>query len=182
MTQHSDQEILALCKDPASQRRAFTLLVEKYQSKLYWMIRRMVYSHADTDDILQNTYIKIWTAINTFREDASLFSWMYRIAYNETITFISQKKRELNLSDMGFCDYLENILDDNINIDCDALEKKLQKAILQLPDMQRLVFQLRYYDDFSYDDIATITGVSKGGLKSSYHIAAKKIEKIMLSD
>ncbi len=142
----------------------------------------MVIDHDDADDVVQNTFIKVWKGLPFFREDAKLFSWIYRIAYNETVSFLKSKKRDLGLSANAFCDHLENIVDDNKSINCEELEVKLQKAILDLPKKQQMVFHLRYYDEMPYEEMSEVLGTSVGSLKASFHIAVKKIEKIMLDD
>jgi len=182
MAQISDREILGLFKEEATRRKAFSLLVEKYQRRLYWMIRRLVIDHADTDDILQNTLIKVWGSLDGFRGDSRLFSWLYRIAYNEAITFLKRKRKALGLQSDAFSEFMENIVDENCSMDCPEIERKLQKALLRLPEMQRVVFQLRYFDHMSYEDISEITKSTTNSLKTSYHFATKKIEKYLLED
>ncbi len=182
MSQPSDQEILDLFRDESTQRQAFTMLVNRYKKRLYWLIRKIVINHDDTDDVLQNTFIKIWKGLPFFREDSGLYSWIYRIAYNESLTFLKNRKKELALASVAFNRYLENQLCDQRNISCSEIEEKLQKALLQLPEKQRIVFHLRYYDELQYDEISRIFGTSIGALKASYHLAMKKIEKYMLED
>lgn len=178
----SDRELLDLFRDENTRRKAFTLLVKQYQQKVYWVIRRMVVDHDDADDVLQNTLIKVWKGLPFFREDSKLFSWIYRIAYNESVSFLKSKKRDLGLSADAFCDYLENIIDDNKAVSSEEIEARLQKAILCLPEKQRMVFHLRYYDEMPYEEMSEVFGTSVGSLKASFHLAVKKIEKKMLED
>jgi RNA polymerase sigma factor (sigma-70 family) len=182
MNQHSDREILDLFKEESTRRKAFTMLVTQYQKRLYWIIRRMVISHDDTDDVLQNTLIKIWKGLPTFREDSQLFSWIYRIAYNESVTFLKQKKRDLSLSSEAFQNYMGNRFCNDEDISCTEIEEKLHRALQHVPDKQRVVFYLRYYDEMPYERMSEMLGTSVGALKASYHLAMKKIEKMMLED
>ena len=143
-------------------RQAFGKVIEHYSSQLYWQIRRIVIDHDDTNDVLQNTFIKAWTSIDHFRGDARLSTWLYKIAINESITFINKRKAQAQVS-----------LDDD---DGDSAQVKLQQAIASLPQKQRLVFNMRYYDEMKYEDMSEILGTSVGALKASYHHAIKKIE------
>jgi RNA polymerase sigma factor (sigma-70 family) len=182
MKKLSDQEILAMYHQESTRQEAFTVLVKQYQERLYWLIRRMVIDHDDADDVLQNTLIKIWKGLPFFRENSALFSWIYRIAQNEALSFLKVKRREMRLNSRGFCEHLEEVLDDHHYMDCNAVEAKLQKALLTLPDKQRLVFHLRYYDEMPYEEMAKMLGTSEGALKASYHHAVKKIEKSLCED
>ncbi|WP_426491647.1 RNA polymerase sigma factor [Hymenobacter sp. 102] len=172
-----DQEILTRFRDPAARNVAFNQLVRKYQSKVYWHVRKMVVDHDDADDLTQDVFIKVWNHLENFRQDASLFTWIYRIATNECLSFLSSKRRKffLPLNDVGA--ELTAKLETDESLAGDAVELKLQKAILRLPDKQRLVFNLRYYDEMPYEQMAEVTGTSVGALKASYHHAAKKIEQ-----
>ncbi|AIZ64175.1 RNA polymerase sigma factor [Hymenobacter sp. DG25B] len=172
-----DQEILLKFQDPAARNVAFNQLVRKYQTKVYWHVRKMVIDHEDADDLTQEVFIKVWKHLENFRQDASLYTWIYRIATNECLNFLSSKRRRffLPLNDVGA--ELAAKVEADPNIAGDAIELKLQKAILQLPDKQRLVFNLRYYDEMPYEQMAEVTGTSVGALKASYHHAAKKIEQ-----
>jgi len=172
-----DQEILVKFADPASRNLAFNQLVRKYQQKVYWHVRKMVVDHDDADDLTQDTFVKVWKHLGNFRQDASLYTWIYRIATNECLNFLSSKRRKffLPLNDVG--EELASKLEADPNLAGDEVELKLQKAILRLPDKQRLVFNLKYYDDMKYEDMAEVTGTSVGALKASYHHAVKKIEQ-----
>ena len=177
-----DREILDKIHQPESRNYGFNLLVRKYQERVYWHIRKMVIDHEDTDDVLQDVFIKIWKNINNFREDSSLFTWIYRIATNESLNYLKKKKRRFMLPLVDIKSELEAKLDQSPLIDGDEIQIRLQKALLQLPDKQRLVFNMKYFDDMKYDEIAEITGTSVGALKASYHHAVKKIEDIISSD
>ncbi len=174
-----DSEILALFADPTRREAAFAHLVRKYQSKLYWHVRKMVVGHDDADDLLQDIFLKVWRALPNFRQDAQLYTWLYRIATNECLGFLTSKKRKflLPMTDSG--EELAALLEADESLSGDAVELKLQRAILTLPDKQRLVFNLRYYDEMPYEQMAEVTGTSVGALKASYHHAAKKIEDFM---
>jgi RNA polymerase sigma factor (sigma-70 family) len=172
----SDQELLSLFSDAATKEQGFTGIVKKYQEKMYWHIRRMVIDHSDADDILQNTLIKIWKGLENFREESQLFTWMYRIATNETLSFLAkqQKRAVVSLDDMG--SVLEDRIKADSHFDANKLEWRLQLAIQQLPEKQRMVFNLRYYDAMPYEEMSKVLETSEGALKASYHHAAKKIE------
>jgi RNA polymerase sigma factor (sigma-70 family) len=174
-----DSEILALFANPTHREAAFAQLVRKYQSKLYWHVRKMVVGHDDADDLLQEIFLKVWRALPGFRQDAQLYTWLYRIATNECLGFLTSKKRKffLPMTDAG--EELAAKLEADESLGGDAIERKLQRAILTLPDKQRLVFNLRYYDEMPYEQMAEVTGTSVGALKASYHHAAKKIEDFM---
>lgn len=171
-----DKELLEAFKIPGNREKAFTQIIKKYQEKLYWHIRRMVSSHEDADDILQNVFIKVWNALENFRGDSQLFTWLYRIATNECFTFLEQQKKRssISLSDEG--SGLANTIIADKNFDASKLEWKLQLAIQELPEKQRIVFNLRYYDEMPYEKMSKILKTSEGALKASYHHAAKKVE------
>ena len=182
MTPHTDdQELLQSFKEPATRERAFTGIIKKYQEKLYWHIRRMIVDHDDTNDVLQNMFIKVWKGLENFREDSQLYTWLYRIATNESLTFLSQQKKRsfVSLSDVETG--LSNKLKSDTNFDANKLEWKLQLGIQNLPEKQRLVFNLRYYDEMPYEEMSKILDTSEGALKASYHHAAKKIEEFILN-
>lgn len=169
-------------EDPEGQQWAFNQIVKKYQQRIYWLLRRMVLNHDDADDLLQETFIKIWQGLPKYRGDAKLYTWIYRIASNEALNFLT-KRRKINavsLEDVS-PELLENLSQETM-IDGDEIQAKLQKAILQLPDKQRLVFQMKYYEELRYEDISAITDTSVGALKSSYFIAVKKIEEFLNRD
>ena len=177
-----DQELLAKIRNPETRNYGFNLLVRSYQQKVYWLVRKMVIDHDDADDLTQEVFIKIHKSIDTFREDAQLFTWIYRIATNECLTFLNKKRRRffLPIEDVGA--ELANKIDSTPSLAGDEIQKKLQKAILTLPDKQRLVFNLKYYEDMPYEEMAAVTGTSEGALKASYHHAVRKIEEFLKHD
>ncbi len=176
-----DKELLHLFKQPENKERAFTAIIKKYQEKLYWHIRRMVVEHEDANDILQNMFIKVWNSLEKFREDSQLYTWLYRIATNESLTFLEQLKRRSAVSLSDVEDGLSNKIKADDNFDGNKLEWKLQLAMQKLPEKQRLVFNLRYYDEMPYEEMSRILETSEGALKASYHHAAKKIEDYLLN-
>jgi RNA polymerase sigma-70 factor (ECF subfamily) len=175
-----DNELLYQFKNSANKELAFTAIVKKYQEKLYWHIRRMVIDHDDTNDVLQNMFVKVWKGLANFREDSQLYTWMYRIATNECLSFLEQKKRKGAERFDDVESSLSNTIKADSNFDANKLEWKLQLAIQQLPERQRLVFNLRYYDEMPYEEMSRILETSEGALKASYHHAAKKIEAFIL--
>ncbi|MDB5126100.1 sigma-70 family RNA polymerase sigma factor [Mucilaginibacter sp.] len=174
--QAEDEEILSKFRDEKTRNEAFNLLLKKYQQKIYWHVRRMVIDHDDADDIVQDVFIKIWKNLPGFRNDAQLYTWMYRIATNECITFLNKKKQKNNVSldDVDF--ELADTLSSSDQFTGDQIQKKLQEAILTLPDKQRLVFNMKYFDDMKYEEMSEVLGTSVGALKASFHLAVKKIE------
>lgn len=179
LTELSDRKILDLIKDPNSNHYGFNLLVRKYQKQVYWLIRRMVIDHNDTDDLVQETFIKVWKSLNNFRCDAQLFTWIFRIATNEALGFLKKKNRLLFLPLVDYEYKMASKLEDDNYFNGNEIELKLQKAILTLPAKQRLVFNMKYYDELKYEDMSNILDTSVGALKASYHIAVKKIESIL---
>jgi RNA polymerase sigma factor (sigma-70 family) len=166
----------------SGQQWAFNQIVKKYQQKIYWLLRRMVINHDDADDLLQDTFIKIWQGLSSYRGDAKLYTWIYRIASNEALNFLTKRRKMLSVSiDDVSPELLEHLSHETV-ASGDEIQAKLQKAVLQLPDKQRLVFQMKYYEDLRYEDIATITDTSVGALKASYHLAVKKIELFLNQD
>jgi RNA polymerase sigma-70 factor (ECF subfamily) len=178
----SEVELVEKLRNPDTRREAFTRVVEEYNEKLYWMIRKMVLSHDDANDILQNTFLKAWTNLDNFRGDAKLFTWMYKIALNETITFLN-RQRAINTVSIDDTDVymLEKIRGDEY-FDGDALQVKLEEAVLHLPEKQRIVFTMKYHDEMKYEDMSEVLGTSVGALKASYHHAVKKIEAFLTKD
>jgi RNA polymerase sigma-70 factor (ECF subfamily) len=176
-----DKELLELFRDPSSKEKAYTSIVRKYQEKLYWHVRRMVVDHDDANDVLQNVFIKVWKGLENFREDAKLYTWLYRIASNESLTFLEQQKKRQSVSFDDVQGGLSERLKADKDFDPSKIEWKLQLAIQQLPEKQRLVFTLRYYDEMPYEDMSRILETSEGALKASYHLAAKKIEDYILN-
>jgi RNA polymerase sigma factor (sigma-70 family) len=179
--QVEDEEILSKFREDTTRNEAFNLLLKKYQQKIYWHIRRMVINHDDADDLVQDVFIKIWKNLPGFRNDAQLYTWMYRIATNECITFLNKKKQKNNIP-LDDVDYeLANTLSSSDQFSGDQIQKKLQQAILTLPDKQRLVFNMKYFDDMKYEEMSDVLGTSVGALKASFHLAVKKIEAFILS-
>ena len=178
-----DSELLFQFKLPSSKEKelAFTGIVKKYQEKLYWHIRRMVVDHDDANDVLQNAFIKVWKGLVNFREDSQLYTWLYRIATNECLTFLEQQKKRASVSLNEDENGLSNKVKADENFDASKLEWKLQLAIQQIPERQRLVFNLRYFDEMPYEEMSRILETSEGALKASYHHAAKKIEDFLLN-
>ncbi len=177
----SDEELLIRFKNPTERDSAFTHIVKKYQQKLYWHIRRMVISHDDADDVIQNTFIRVWKGLDHFKGESQLYTWLYRIATNESITFINNKKRKMAASIDEENDYLHTTLKADKNFDTTAAEWKLQQAILALPEKQRIVFNLRYFDEMPYEEMSKVLETSEGALKASYHHAVKKVEEYLLN-
>ncbi len=175
----NDKELLQQFRVSATKERAFTLILKKYQERLYWHIRRMVVDHEDANDVLQNMFIKVWGGLENFREDSQLYTWMYRIATNECLTHLEKQKRRVSVSIDDEDGGLEDKIKASENFDANKLEWKLQLAIQQLPEKQRLVFNLRYYDELPYEEMSKILETSEGALKASYHHAAKKIEEFI---
>ncbi len=180
VTDYSDKELIGLFRKTESRDLAFNLIVRKYQEKLYWHIRKLLIDHSDTDDTLQNTFIKVWTGLDNFREDSGLFTWLYRIATNEALSFLNNKKRRFLLPLVDVEKQLSNSLKNDEYFNGDELQLKLQKALLTLPEKQRVVFNLKYFDEMKYEEMAEILETSVGALKASYHHAVKKIEKYIL--
>lgn len=169
-------------QDPISRNEAFKEMLKLFKERLYWHIRNIVKDHDDTDDVLQNTFIKIFKNIDGFKGDSRLYSWMYRIATNESLSFLSQKAKKLQISSEELQQNLINNLEADTYFDGDAIKLKLQKAIATLPEKQQLVFNMKYFQELKYREMAEILDTSEGALKASYHIAAKKIENILKSD
>lgn len=174
-----DKELLHLFRQPDTREKAFTDIIKKYQEKLYWHIRRMVVDHDDANDVLQNMFIKVWNALDNFREDSQLYTWLYRIATNESLTFIDQQKKRSAISLSDVESNLSNKIMADKHFDSNKLEWKLQIAIQQLPEKQRIVFNLRYYDEMPYEEMSRVLETSEGALKASYHHAVKKIEEFI---
>lgn len=180
--QISDTELLALFREPDTKDKAFTSIVKKYQERLYWHIRRMLVDHEDSNDVMQNVFIRVWNALANFREDAQLYTWLYRIATNECLSFIEQQKRKASVPLSDVEAGLSNKIRADRDFDPNKLEWKLQLAIQQLPEKQRVVFMLRYYDEMPYDEMSKVLETSAGALKASYHHAARKIEDFILNN
>ena len=172
-----DEQLVARLREPATCREAFGEVIKLYSEPLYWQIRRMVNNHDDANDLLQNTFMKAWGAIENFRGDAKLSTWLHKIAINESITFLEKERKRNNISLDDEDSYLINTIEADSNVDGDELALKLRKAIASLPEKQRLVFNMKYYDEMKYEEMSEILGTSVGALKASYHLAVKKIEQ-----
>lgn len=177
-----DHMILATFREEKTRELAFTQLVRKYQERLYWHVRRMVVSHDDANDIMQNVFIKVWKSLGSFREEANLYTWLYRIATNESLTWMEQQKKRTSISLSDDEDEsISNKLEAEKGFDANKLEWRLQQAIQSLPDKQKAVFNLRYYDEMPYEEMATVLDTSVGALKASYHHAVKKVEAFLIN-
>ena len=179
MNKYNEPEIIALLQDPTRQREAFGFIVKEYSEKLYWQIRRMVLSHDDSNDILQNTFIKAWTNIDYFRGSAKMSTWLYRIALNECLTFLNRKRANSQLSIDDADAEMINKLESDTYFDGDETQKIFLQAIQSLPEKQRIIFNLKYFEEMKYEEISEILGTSTGALKASYHHAVKKIEAFL---
>lgn len=179
-----DSVILQKFANEQTRKEAFSLLLNKYQQKTYWHIRRLVINHDDADDLVQDVFIKIWKNLGTFRNDSQLYTWIYRIATNESLTFLNKYKQKkqltVNLDDVIYD--LSDTLKDATYFDGNQIQMKLQKALLTLPSKQRLVFNMKYFDEMKYEEISAVLGTSVGALKSSFHIAVKKIEHYLTTE
>ncbi len=177
MTEYSDKELLEKFLDENTRHYAFNLLVNQYQQRLYWHIRRILLDHDDSNDVIQNVFIKVWKNLENFRQDSLLYTWLYRIATNEALTFLKQKKRRsfVSFSDVEY--EMADTLSNDPLFTGDKIQMRLQQAILKLPPQQRLVFNMKYFDAMKYEEISEILGVTVGALKATYHHAVKKISK-----
>jgi RNA polymerase sigma-70 factor (ECF subfamily) len=174
-----DQELVQKFLNPDTRNFAYNQLVRKYQQKIYGHIRKMVVDHDDANDLTQETFIKIWKNLASFRQESQLYTWIYRIATNECLHFLAAKRRRFFLPINDVAAELAQKIDASPLIEGDEIQKQLQKALLRLPDKQRLVFNMRYYDELKYEEISQILGTSVGALKASYHLAVKKIEEYL---
>lgn len=176
---YNEREVLALLQEESMRKQAFEQIVTQYSEQLYWQIRRMVLIHEDANDLLQNTFVKAWMNIEYFRGESKISTWLYRIAMNECITFLNKQRVMLTISlddqDTGLSDKLES----DPYFSGDRIQLLLQKALLTLPEKQRMVFNLKYYQEMKYEEISEIFGTSVGALKASYHHAVRKIEKFL---
>ena len=177
LTTTSDAELLEQFRNPVTKEKAYTIIIKKYQEKLYWHLRRMVVDHEDANDVLQNVLIRVWKGLENFREDSQLYTWLYRVATNECLTFLEQQKKRAAISLSDVESGLANKVVADKNFDANKLEWKLQLAIQGLPDKQKAVFNLRYYDEMPYEEMSRVLETSEGALKASYHHAVKKIEE-----
>lgn len=171
----NEQHLISRLQSPKHKEQAFRELLKHYQERLYWHIRKMVYHHDDADDVLQNTFVKIFRHIDSFKGDSKLYSWMYRIATNEAISFLNQKAKMQNITIEEVKEQALNNLTEDVYFEGDQLQLELQKAIATLPQKQQLVFTMKYFDDLTYKELSEILDTSEGALKASYHLAVKKI-------
>jgi len=179
--EYTDEQLLEMYKDESARNFAFNLIMNKYQKRVYMHIRRILIDHDDTDDVLQNTFIKAWKGLLNFKGESQLFTWLYRIATNESITFLNKKRTKFFVPWVDVEHKMSQKLESDSNFGGDKIQLKLQKAILTLPEKQRIVFNMKYYDDIKYEEMSDITGTSVGALKASYHHAVKKIEDYVLN-
>ena len=177
-----EQLIIEKIRNEETRNYGFNLLVREYQERVYWHVRKMVISHDDADDLVQEIFVKVWKNLNSFREDAKLYTWIYRIATNECLTFLKKKKRKYLIPIHDVSQELSEKLDEDVQISGDEVQLKLQKALLKLPDKQRVVFNMKYFEEMKFTEIAEITGTSVGALKANYHHAVKKIEEFIKGD
>lgn len=177
-----DHVLIEQFRDPQSRQFAFNQLIHKYQERVYWHIRKMVIDHDDTNDLTQDVFVKIYQNLETFRADAQLFTWIYRIATNECLGFLRKKKNRTMVTWDDAENELQHALANSLAPDGDEIQLKLQQAILTLPEKQRLVFNMKYFDELKYEDISSILDTSVGALKASYHHAVKKIEAFINQD
>lgn len=178
----AEETLVNELKNKESQAKAFEVLVNTYKERLYWHIRRIVLNHDDADDVLQNTFIKVFRSIDKFKGDSKLYSWMYRIATNEALTFLKQKSRKLGVSNEELQEQLIENLQADVYFDGEEIQLKLQQALATLPEKQKLVFNMKYYQEMKYDEISEVLETSVGALKASYHLAVKKIETYLRAD
>ncbi|UGU15559.1 RNA polymerase sigma factor [Sinomicrobium kalidii] len=177
-----DSGLIRQLKDQDTREKAFRELISQYKERLYWHIRRMVINHDDTDDVLQNTFIKIYRNIDSFKGESSLFSWIYRIAINESITFLNARAKRKGIGDSELRENLVKNLRADTYFDGDEIQLKLQRAVATLPEKQKLVFNMKYFEALTYEEISEILDTSVGALKASYHHAVKKIEQFLTTD
>lgn len=179
---HNDEELISKLRSQTTKESAFKELLRLYKERLYWHIRKIVISHDDADDVLQNTFIKVYKNIHNFKGESKLYSWMYRIATNEALSHLKQNSRLKQVGDQELQDQTINNLEADVYFEGDAIQLQLQKAIATLPEKQKLVFNMRYFDAMKYADMSEILDTSEGALKASYHIAVKKIEAFLTTD
>lgn len=181
-TDFDDLDLVNRLRDPSKCRTAFEEVITRYSEQLYWQIRRIVQNHDDANDLLQNTFMKAWCSIENFRGDAQLSTWLHKIAINESLTHLERERKRNDVSLDDEESYLIHAIEADTNIDGDELCKELRKAIATLPEKQRLVFNMKYYDDMKYEQMSAILGTSIGALKASYHLAVKKIEQYFINN
>ncbi|CAG5087633.1 RNA polymerase sigma factor [Parvicella tangerina] len=179
MPGQTDDQILQLFRE-GKQQDAFRLLMNSYQERIYWQIRRIVITHEDADDILQNTLIKVWKGLPKFKGNSKLYTWIFRIASNETFTFLEKNKKQLDQVEISDCYQFTGSNSDHV--DGEFIQEQLEKALRTIPEKQRMVFHLKYFEDMKYTEISEVVGTSVGALKANYHLAVKKIEEFLKSN
>ena len=172
-------DLVKALKDQNEKNRAFRTLVSVYKERLYWHIRKIVINHDDADDVLQNTFIKVFRNINSFKGDSKLYTWMYRIATNEALSFVSKRAKHANITSEAVRDRALASLESDVYFEGDTIQLHLQKAIASLPQKQQLVFSMKYFEEHTFEELSEILDTSVGGLKSSYHIAVKKVTEFL---
>ena len=177
-----EEVLIERMKDPVTREASYRILISTHKERLYWHIRKIVLNHEDADDVLQNTFIKVFRHIDGFNGDSKLYSWMYRIATNESISFLNKKAKHLHVDMKTLQEQSVDKLKADVYFDGDEIQLKLQKAIISLPQKQQLVFNMKYFDDLKYEEMSEVLGTSVGALKASYHHAVKKIEAMLGSD
>lgn len=177
----AEETLVLQLRKPETRHKAFEVLVNTYKERLYWHIRRIVINHDDADDVLQNTFVKIFRNLEAFKGDSKLYSWMYRIATNEALSLLKSNSNKLGITNEELNSRLTNNLEADVFFDGDEIQLKLQKAIAALPEKQKLVFNMKYFQELKYEEISEILETSVGGLKASYHLATKKIETYLLA-
>jgi RNA polymerase sigma-70 factor (ECF subfamily) len=178
----TDQEIIDKILDPNTKNYGFNILMETYQEKVYWLIRRMIIDHDESNDISQEVFVKVWKNLSKFKGDSKLYTWIYRIATNEALTHLRKKKNKFFIPIVNVENELASTLESDIYYSGDEIQLKLQKAILTLPEKQRLVFNMKYFEEMKYKDMSEVLEISVGGLKAQYHHAVTKIKKILKED
>ncbi len=176
---HSEELLLSQLKSDTTREKAFRELIALYKERLYWHIRKIVVSHDDTDDVLQNTFIKIYRNLDKFKGDSKLYSWMYRIATNESITHLNKNAKRMQVTSEEVKMHAVNNLQSDVHFDGNEIQIKLQQAIATLPQKQQIVFNMKYFDDMKYKEMSEVLETSEGALKASYHLAVKKIESYL---
>lgn len=180
MTSKTDVDLLAMMRDPLQREEGFRHLIDRYKHQLYMAIRRIVLTHEAADDVFQNTMVKIFRGLDQFEGRSSLFTWMYRIAVNESIAFVNYEKKRALTNGSDYIDQIGNALQSDVYFDGDKLQVVIQQAIAELPDRQRQVFMMRYYDEIKFSDMSEMLEKSEGALKASYFQAVKKIKEYLL--
>ncbi len=175
----NDLDLIAGLRNEKTKEPAFDSLVKRYRERLYWHIRKIVMDHDDADDVLQNTFVKVWRSIDKFREESSLYTWLYRIATNESLTFITSNKKRSLIPMNDTSEFLMNNLVSDAYFEGDDIQMRLQEAILKLPEKQRIVFNMKYFEEMKYEDMSEVLDTSVGALKASFHHAAKKVEEYL---